>query len=118
MDTSALTVLSGSTITKVPSSSWGALINTVTEEEIKAALKSINGDKAPGPDGFNFAFYIKNWDIVGVDLVQAVHYIFGSGMMLPCWNPTAISLVPKVSAPVPVRHYRSIAFCNVPYKCH
>ena len=35
-----------------------------TEEEVKAALIKMNGDKAPNPDGFATAFWQHCWDIV------------------------------------------------------
>lgn len=35
---------------------WAGLIQPLSEAEILAALKSIKGDKAPGPDGYNSAF--------------------------------------------------------------
>jgi len=37
----------------------------VIEAEIKAAMFSISGDKAPGLDGFNAAFFQRNWNMVG-----------------------------------------------------
>lgn len=46
------------------------LVGMVIEEEL--ALGSIKRDKAPGPDGFNSAFYLDNWEIVGPDFIQAV----------------------------------------------
>lgn len=41
------------------------LIRTVSDEEIKADVFQLHPDKSPGPDGYNTAFYQKNWDIVG-----------------------------------------------------
>lgn len=32
-------------------------------------------DKAPGPDGFNSAFYIDNWD-VGKDFIAGIREFF------------------------------------------
>ena len=37
-----------------------------TEEEVLATLKDMNGDKAPGPDGFTVALWQSSWDIVEV----------------------------------------------------
>lgn len=48
------------------------LIQPVSVNEIKIALKSIKGDKAPGPDGFCSSFFQQNWDIVRQDVVDAV----------------------------------------------
>ncbi|KAL2930690.1 LINE-1 retrotransposable element ORF2 protein [Bienertia sinuspersici] len=47
------------------------LITTFTDEDIKKAFFSMNGDKAPGPDGFGAHFYKHNWDIVGPAVIKA-----------------------------------------------
>lgn len=93
------------------------LIQPVSMEEVKKALFSIHGDKAPGPDGYNSTFYQKNWEIVGLDLVHAIQHFFSRGFLLKSWNATAISLVPRVTSPTTMKEFRPIACCNVNYKC-
>lgn len=102
---------------KVPAQFHGQLIAPVSATEIKAALMSIHGDKASGPDGYNSNFFQKNWDVVGEDFVRAVSSFFQTGVLLKQWNATAISLIPKVSAPSSIRDFRPISCCNVIYKC-
>ena len=34
------------------------------EEEILSAIKEMNGDKAPGSDGFSLAFWKESWHFV------------------------------------------------------
>ncbi|KAL0911160.1 hypothetical protein M5K25_019277 [Dendrobium thyrsiflorum] len=41
------------------------LISPITNDEIKATIFSGCSDSAPGPDGFNFAFYKNTWSITG-----------------------------------------------------
>ncbi|KAL2929983.1 LINE-1 retrotransposable element ORF2 protein [Bienertia sinuspersici] len=48
------------------------LIKKFTKEEVKEAMFSIKGDKAPGPDGFGAYFYQDNWHLVGEDVCKAV----------------------------------------------
>ncbi|GJX67803.1 hypothetical protein Tco_0303530 [Tanacetum coccineum] len=50
-----------------------------TEEEILEVVRACGGDKAPGPDGFNFKYIRKFWDILKVDLVSAIKW-FGDNM--------------------------------------
>ncbi|KAL9677221.1 hypothetical protein QQ045_005449 [Rhodiola kirilowii] len=38
------------------------LESDITEEEILSVIKECDGNKAPGPDGFNINFYKKFWD--------------------------------------------------------
>ncbi|XP_028122358.1 uncharacterized protein LOC114319532 [Camellia sinensis] len=40
-----------------------------SEEEIKAAVKGCDGNKAPGPDGFNLSFFQKFWKFLKSDLL-------------------------------------------------
>ena len=40
-----------------------------TEEEIQGALMEMNGDKAPGPDGFTLAFWKSCWEFVKLILI-------------------------------------------------
>lgn len=102
---------------QVSSSDQELLIRPVIGDEIRKALWSINGDKAPGPAGYNSMFYQRNWEVVGQDLIDAVTAFFANGYILKEWNATAISLVPKVSSPSTVRDYCPISCCNVSFKC-
>lgn len=48
------------------------LIAVPSAVEIKEAIHDINGEKAPGPDGFSASFYHTHWNEVGPDLVQEI----------------------------------------------
>jgi hypothetical protein len=37
------------------------LVDLFTSEEIEEVVRSIDGSKSPGPDGFNFTFLKKFW---------------------------------------------------------
>lgn len=57
--------------------------------------------KAPGPDGFNGAFYQRQyWELVGVDVVEAIKNFFRNGFLLDSVCETYIAFMPKVSTPV------------------
>jgi hypothetical protein len=47
----------------------GMLLQIPQREEIKDAVFALNGDGAPGPDGYGGHFYQTYWDIVGADVV-------------------------------------------------
>ncbi|XP_022030899.1 uncharacterized protein LOC110931834 [Helianthus annuus] len=56
------------------------MVRDVTDEEIKGAMFSIAGNKAPGPDGFTSVFFKRSWDIVGDDVCRAVKDFFRNGL--------------------------------------
>ncbi|KAI8561587.1 hypothetical protein RHMOL_Rhmol04G0351900 [Rhododendron molle] len=102
---------------RLPSDMKEALSKPVSSMEIKAAMWSIKGEKAPGPDGFSSDFFQKNWNVVGEEVVNAIQLFFQSGIMPRQWNCTALTLVPKTQSPNTIRDYRPIAYCNVVYNC-
>ena len=54
--------LEGLEFSRLEVSSASKLEEPFTEAEIHAALLNLNGDKAPGPDGFTAAFWQLSWD--------------------------------------------------------
>lgn len=102
---------------KLNASEAAKLIRPVSSAEIKKAMFSINGEKAPGPDWYNALFFQKNWELVGKDTIAAVKHFFASGRILREWNYAAISLIPKIQSPVTMKDYRPISCCTTLYKC-
>ncbi|GAA0152757.1 hypothetical protein LIER_37554 [Lithospermum erythrorhizon] len=94
-----------------------ALCVPVQEEEIRKTLFSMAEHKAPGPDGFLVEFFKENWNVVGVDFMKAVREFFVTCFMPKTVNATSLSLIPKKQCTTTMRDYRSIACCNVLYKC-
>lgn len=72
--------------------------------------------KAPGPDGFQAAFFKQYWSIVGDDLWSMVKGAFSSGMIDPALSDTLIALIPKVESPKNFNEFRPISLCNTIYK--
>ncbi|KAL2898836.1 LINE-1 retrotransposable element ORF2 protein [Bienertia sinuspersici] len=93
-----------------------SLTNPFSPADVKKIVFSLNGDKAPGPDGFGAHFFKHNWDIIGEDTTKAILSFFESGRLLKEVNNTFISLVPKVACPQDVTEFRPIACCNTIYK--
>ncbi|RVX10936.1 putative mitochondrial protein [Vitis vinifera] len=59
--------ISGLDFASVPSLEAQALEVPFIEEEVLAALSCLNGDKAPGPNGFSMAFWQACWDVGGTE---------------------------------------------------
>jgi len=51
------------------------LLNLPSCMDIKDAVFALNGDSAPGPDGFVGHFYQTYWDIIGTDVVNSVQLL-------------------------------------------
>ena len=101
---------------KVTDNMNSLLLKPISIQEVKAAVFSLGGSKAAGPDGIPGSFYQKSWDIIKLDLFRAVQSFFTSGHMLRKWNETAIVLIPKVKTPESISQFRPISLINFSYK--
>ncbi|WKA01542.1 hypothetical protein VitviT2T_019819 [Vitis vinifera] len=68
-----------------------------TEDEIHAALMEMNGDKAPGPDGFTMAFWQSCWDFVKEKILEMFKDFYEHSSFLKSLNNTFLVLIPKKS---------------------
>ncbi|MCH80014.1 hypothetical protein A2U01_0000776 [Trifolium medium] len=92
------------------------LVMPITREELKEALFQMHPDKAPGPDGFNPAFYQHFWDLCGNDVFEAATEWLERGYFPSSLNETNICLIPKCDNPLSMKDLRPISLCNVLYK--
>ncbi|XP_020260823.1 uncharacterized protein LOC109837129 [Asparagus officinalis] len=92
------------------------LSRPVTRDEIKSAIFSMAENKAPGPDGYNVAFFKSAWAIIGEEITVAIEEFFSSGKLLGMVNSTSITLIPKVHCRKTPSDYRPISCCNCLYK--
>lgn len=66
------------------------------KEEIWQILRHMKSDAAPGPDGFNVAFYRAAWPWIGDDVTTLVHNFYRTGTLPPEINKTFfLSLSPR-----------------------
>lgn len=84
--------------------------------EVQFALKQMDSDTAPGPDGLPPIFYKKFWSKVGHDISEAVLPVLNSGTIPNDLNHTFLTFIPKIHSPRRVIDFRPISLCNVLYK--
>ena len=66
-----------------------------SEKEIWTAISGLNGDKAPGPDGFPLAFWSFNWDFVKAEVLGFFKEFHEQGKFVRSLNAAFLVLVPK-----------------------
>ena len=66
-----------------------------TEEEIRAAVFGLNGDKALGPKGFPLAFWSFGWDFVKEEVLGFFREFFEHNWFGKSLNATFLVLIPK-----------------------
>jgi hypothetical protein len=86
--------------------SW--LERAFEEEEVKKVLSAMNGDKAPGPDGFSMAFSQACWDVVRVDIMKVFDEFHARGLFEKSLNASFISLIQKVPGANSIKDFRPI----------
>ncbi|KAL6312511.1 hypothetical protein AAG906_033303 [Vitis piasezkii] len=84
------------------SSEWKADIGEVDtlelpfmEEEVHSALMDMNGDKAPGPDGFTVAFWQYCWEFVKEEVLEMFKEFHEQNAFLKSLNNTFLVLYQK-----------------------
>jgi hypothetical protein len=72
--------------------------------------------KSPGPDGFTTEFFHACWSVIKQDVWEAVEDSRKFLKVLPAFNSTFLTLIPKEDKVEDPRKFRPIALCNVIYK--
>lgn len=72
--------------------------------------------EAPGIDGMTPLFFQKYWQLISKDICEAIRSFFSSGILIPEWSQTLITLIPKVKIPTSVAQFRPISLCSAAYK--
>ncbi|XP_019054287.1 PREDICTED: uncharacterized protein LOC109115081 [Nelumbo nucifera] len=87
-----------------------------SEEEIKAEIFKMEGDKSPGPDGLTNLFYVNCWDFIKQDLVNVFQSFHSNAFLQRSLNTTLITLIPKIEGAVNIKDFRPISLLNSFYK--
>ncbi|RVX16394.1 LINE-1 reverse transcriptase-like [Vitis vinifera] len=80
-----------------------------TMEEIHSALMDMNGDKAPGPDGFTGAFWQTCWEFVKEEIMDLFKEFFVQKSFAKSLNTTFLVLIPKKGGAEDLGEFRPIS---------
>jgi hypothetical protein len=89
---------------------------TITPEEIHAALQKGGRNKAPGSDGMGLEFYTTNWKIIKEDIAEILNQMFLKRGTTPQYKQGFIICLPKSNAVQTPEGYRPITLFNSDYK--
>lgn len=94
----------------------GELVTPFYEEEVRGAIFSLAGDKAPGPDGLPMLFFQHCWEIIKSLLCKALLEFQQGKAHLRGSNKTLIVLIPKKVGADSLADFRPISLLNGVYK--
>ncbi|GKD35485.1 RNA-directed DNA polymerase, eukaryota, reverse transcriptase zinc-binding domain protein [Tanacetum coccineum] len=101
---------------KIDNTDQDYLERLVALEEIKEAVWDCGSSKAPGPDGFSFAFVKKYWDIIQKDLHDFINSFFASSELPYGANSSFFTLIPKFNNPTLITNFHPISLIGIHYK--
>lgn len=85
-------------------------------EEVKEVIWESDGNKSPGPDGFNLNFYKGCWDVVERDVMNFFNEFSVTGVLPKAMCASFITLIPKSLNPQELNDYRPIYLIGSLYK--
>ena len=91
------------------------LVTPFSEEEVKKAIRGLNSEGAPGPDGIPIFFYTECWPKVGPDVMATVEEFWDGRCNMDRLNKAYIVLIPKVQGAEKIGEFRPISLSNSIY---
>ena len=85
-------------------------------DEMTSALKKMNSNKAPGPDGLSVEFYVKFWDRLGLYLCRVLNACYRAGEMCESMKTSNTRVIFKKGDRKNLKNWRPISLLNVDYK--
>jgi hypothetical protein len=86
------------------------------KEEVLQVVKDLQGDKAPGPDGFTMAFFQKCWSVLEADVMGFFDEVYHHCKFERSLNASFIALIPKKQNASNIRDFRPISLIGSVYK--
>ena len=93
-----------------------ALEREFSKEEVIQVLIEMEGDKAPGPNGFTMAFFQKCWRVVEEDVMAVSVHFHRYSMFERSLSASFLTLIPKKNNAINVKDFRPISLVGSVYK--
>jgi exonuclease III len=108
--------LDGLTFPMIPVSDADFICRPFDETEIKECIVNSDGNKSPGPDGFNFEFYKNCWEVVKEDFISLFNEFHSNAKLPKGLLSYFITLIPKIPNPHVIKDFRPISLLGSVYK--
>ncbi|RVW19996.1 LINE-1 retrotransposable element ORF2 protein [Vitis vinifera] len=108
--------IEGLHLSHLSSQEAGNLELPFSEDEIHSALLEMDGDKAPGPDGFTVAFWQECWDFVKEEILELFKEFYEQRSFVKSLNTTFLVLIPKKGGAEDLGDFRLISLLGGLYK--
>ena len=92
------------------------LVDMFLENEVHDMVKECDGNKSPGPDGFNFTFLKSFWGVIKEDIMNMLTEFHNNGKIPKSLLSYFVALVPKVKCLQRVNDFRPISLLGCLYK--
>jgi hypothetical protein len=98
---------------QIPQLDLSELVVPFSPEEVARIVRESPADRAPGPDGFNGAFFRAAWEVVGPDVVRVFRALWEVDFRsFHSLNGAIMVLLHKTEAPAGLRDYRPISLIH------
>jgi hypothetical protein len=84
--------------------------------EIEEAVLASDGNKSPGPDGFNFTFVKSFWDLFKGEIRILFDQFHGTAKLPSSFSSYFVALIPKINSPFSLGDFRPISLLGCLYK--
>lgn len=108
--------LSGLSFPQLSADDNSILTAPFTAEEIKSVIFNSDGNKSPGPDGFNFLFFKSCWGIIHRDVIAFVNEFHHNAQLPKAITSSFLALIPKIKNPQMLSEFRPISLISSLYK--
>ena len=108
--------LDGITFQTITQQQNSLLVAPFSEEEVRMAVWDCGSDKSPGPDGLNFKFIKKFWQLIKPNILRFLDEFHVNSVFPRGCNASFLALIPKVADPQYLNDYRPISLIGCMYK--